>query len=376
MSRPTDWDPSHLVWRRTRFQVHARPLTKHKPPRPRPMSDTLFPAGRTSLAAAPAAVHSIASWIESQPNARDRVRWTLRDSIDSLLDGQHTGRWNYHHLLKTEKTHLGTTLEIMLGREFSIPEGARIDWQIAGLDVDCKFSKDYGGWEIPREMYLSATPAKRSGKANEIALLVWINDDSSEWAMGLLHVNDKLLSGAANGDDKRKLNKAGLGEIHWLWGGLQADLPSNQLLQLSDEERDTIFSHSSGQVRTNALLRQFNGRLVYRTTVLTVAQQADGMKRPRDARLRQHLGREGFVILGHQGADPYIAERLSLPRAGKGQFVPARLVGCDARSGNRTVQIGGRFWRLAVAEEPSVAAPTLPKNQPTSGWAAYLAGDG
>ena len=40
-----------------------------------------------------------------------------------------------------------------LTKEFEFANGDDLDWQIAGRDVDCKFSKDLGGWEIPMEMY-------------------------------------------------------------------------------------------------------------------------------------------------------------------------------------------------------------------------------
>ena len=36
------------------------------------------------------------------------IAGVLRDTLDQLYDGQHTGRWNYDQLHKTEKTHMGT----------------------------------------------------------------------------------------------------------------------------------------------------------------------------------------------------------------------------------------------------------------------------
>src|SRR4051794_36388746 len=83
----------------------------------------------------------IVEWFEKQTDARERFRWVLRDSLDDLLDGQRTGRWCYQQLSKTEKTHLGTIVEINLGKEFDIDDGDDLDWKIAGEDVDCKFSR-------------------------------------------------------------------------------------------------------------------------------------------------------------------------------------------------------------------------------------------
>ena len=49
-----------------------------------------------------------------------RFAAVLRDTLDQLYDGQHTGRWNYDQLHKTEKTHMGTLVEINLHRRFEI----------------------------------------------------------------------------------------------------------------------------------------------------------------------------------------------------------------------------------------------------------------
>jgi len=42
----------------------------------------------------------------------DAVASVLRDTLDQLYDGQHSGRWAYEQLHKTEKTHMGTLVEI------------------------------------------------------------------------------------------------------------------------------------------------------------------------------------------------------------------------------------------------------------------------
>jgi len=47
-----------------------------------------------------------------------RVARVLRRTYDMLLDGQHTGRYRWDQLYKTEKTHFGTLVEINLQREF------------------------------------------------------------------------------------------------------------------------------------------------------------------------------------------------------------------------------------------------------------------
>ena len=46
-----------------------------------------------------------------------RIARVLRRTYDMLLDGQHTGRYRWDQLYKTEKTHFGTLVEINLQRE-------------------------------------------------------------------------------------------------------------------------------------------------------------------------------------------------------------------------------------------------------------------
>ncbi|MDR0783081.1 MAG: NaeI family type II restriction endonuclease, partial [Propionibacteriaceae bacterium] len=69
-----------------------------------------------------------------------RAARVFRETFDQLYDGEHTGRYSVTQLYKTEKTHFGTLIEINLRREFSdiICDGDKLDYQIAGHDIDCK----------------------------------------------------------------------------------------------------------------------------------------------------------------------------------------------------------------------------------------------
>src|SRR5271165_4061714 len=61
-----------------------------------------------------------------------RTARVLRETLDQLYDGQRTGRYRWDELMKTEKTHCGTLVEMNLQREFRFPDGVRLDFQIAG----------------------------------------------------------------------------------------------------------------------------------------------------------------------------------------------------------------------------------------------------
>jgi hypothetical protein len=82
---------------------------------------------------------------------RAKIARVLRRTYDMLLDGQHTGRYRWDQLYKTEKTHFGTLVEINLQRAFGFADGQSMDFAIRGIDVDCKYSQSRGDWMIPPE---------------------------------------------------------------------------------------------------------------------------------------------------------------------------------------------------------------------------------
>ncbi|WP_201769641.1 NaeI family type II restriction endonuclease [Amycolatopsis orientalis] len=352
-------------WKRNKFLVHPVP---ERGMSTRPVG--AFPIPRDSAASPPQDLQPCVDWFYSQHEARERFRWALRDSLDELLDGQRTGRWCYQHLSKTEKTYLGTAVEVNLTKEFCIEAGVDLDWKVAGADLDCKFSRELGGWEIPMEMYRCADHGDQSGRADHPALLTWFSDDRSEWAAGLIRVTDQRLrwkkpdaSGnslrAYNRDYKRKIADDGLRDIFWLWGGIQDDLPTNHLLHLAPEQRGRILRDVSGQERVNQLFRELAGRVVSRHTVLTVAQQDDSPKRVRDARIA--LRPEGLVVLGAQEAHPAIARRLKLPVPAKGEWVSVRLAEVGRDADRPKFWLDHKWWAVAHSDEPIIPAPAIPR---------------
>ena len=351
--------------RRNTFRTHPAPIE--------PMGKTpaAWSIRRGLEQTVPPELADLVSWFDNEPDARERFRWALRDSLDELLDGQRTGRWAYQHLSKTEKTYLGTAVEVNLTKEFEFANGDDLDWRIADRDVDCKFSKDLGGWEIPMEMYRCADHGDRQGKSDHPALVTWINDDTSTWAAGLITITDERLrwridkntgevGRAYNRDNKRRLADSSARDVYWLWGGLQIDLPRNLLLHMDPAARDRIFSFPrSGQARVNQLFREIQESIVSRQMVLTVAQQDDAPKRARDARLK--LREEGLLVLGHQESHPHIAKALQLPVPVKGEWIATRVVPVVETDSRPFFSVAEQRWARAQPDEPVVAAPKLPQ---------------
>jgi hypothetical protein len=356
-------------WRRNDFILHAPPTE----PMSKSADRSFIPAVGNEVP--PQDLQPIADWFQRQPDARERFRWTLRDSLDELMDGQRTGRWCYQHLTKTEKTYLGTAIEVNLTKEFDITSGSDLDWKVAGQDLDCKFSRNLGGWEIPMEMYLCPDHREQSGKADHPALLTWLNDDYGQWAAGLIRITDAQLRWkkeknsdavvrAYNRDNKRKLSENGRNEIFWLWGGLQTDLPTNLLLRLPGEQRQRILTAGSGQQRVNQLFREVTHHIISRPTVLTVGQQDDAPKRARDTRKGQRgISQEGFVVLGHLEGHRAVAQALGLTVPVKGEWISVRLTEVPQSDPRSKVWLSGMWWAIARPDDLPAPAPEIPRSK-------------
>jgi hypothetical protein len=282
-----------------------------------------------------------------------RMAEAIRGALDMLLDGQHTGRYRWEQLHKTEKTHAGTLVEIALARALQLADGTALDYTIAGVDVDCKFSHRMGGWMIPPEA------------DGQLMLLVQASDEDGTWSAGLLRTTAGLLRPAGNRDLKRALNDRGRAAVHWLVH--RAPLRENALIKMAERDVAAVFAPASGQQRVNELFRRAQRMRVSRTVVATVAMQDDYMKRVRDGGgARDQLRGEGIVIFGDYAGDQLLAGALGLPRPGPGEFVSARLArraggpaGADGYA--RYVRLDGADWLLAGPADPVTAAPALPR---------------
>jgi len=273
----------------------------------------------------------------------------LRRSIDMLLDGQHTGRYRWGQLHKTEKTHAGTLVEINIQREFKLDDGERMDYQVVGVDVDCKFSQDPGGWMIPPEA------------EGELLLLMWASDDLSLWSAGLIRAVPDVLTAGGNRDRKRGIRAAGRSAIRWLFH--QAVLPENTLLHIPEDDLQAVWAEDSKQKRVDMLFRRVQRRRISRTVVATVAEQEDYMKRVRyDGGARSNLQPEGIVILGQGRSHRAIAAQLGIPEPRAGESVSAQVTRLQEHHGGRpSAEIAGERWTLAQPGDLVELAPKVPK---------------
>ncbi len=210
----------------------------------------------------------------------------LRDTFDQLYDGVRTQRYRWDQLFKTEKTHFGTLVEINLQREFKYADGAKLDYSIAGHDVDAKYSQSPGGWMLPPEA------------VGELCMVLTASDQESRFSVGVVRASEDLLNVGRNRDAKATLSAAGRGTIAWLQK--DADLPPNTLLHMPAEDVAAVFAAGAGTARVSELFRRTAGQTVGRAAVATVAAQLDVTRRVRGGQSgsRDPLAAEGIVILG------------------------------------------------------------------------------
>lgn len=283
----------------------------------------------------------------------------IRSTYDQLLDGRRMGRWDYMQLHKTEKTHMGTLVEINIYKDFGLTEGEVADYLIDGIEVDCKYAKRIGGWEIGPEL------------VGHICLVITASDQDGTWQAGLVRASEENLRTTENRDRKRRLNPAGVQSIAWLWGG-ERELAPNQLLHMDPAKRERIMSATgkvkgkSGQARINQLFLEIQKVIVRRVTVETVGHGLDDpLKRARsNGGARDALRGDGILVLGHQDNDPLVARSLGLPVPHKGEFISVRVIPApQPRDDRPAAEIEGQHWVIANDDDPKVTAPIIPRKR-------------
>jgi hypothetical protein len=209
------------------------------------------------------------------------VGQALRKAFDEVIDGPRTGRYDIEQLEKTEKTYIGTKVEIILRAELQLRRGKVLDNLIADHEVDTKFSLS-SSWMIPKEA------------VGQLCLLIGGNDALGKFQLGLLRTSVGVLTAKGNQDSKKTVSAEGKKAIRWLVNS--GSIPSNFLLDLPAAIRTEILSRSNGKQRLHTLFRLVQNQLIPRSAILQVAQlSGDPLKRAREA--KQILAQEGVKVL-------------------------------------------------------------------------------
>lgn len=231
----------------------------------------------------------------------------LRDIIDNVIQTPRTGRRSYDELEKTEKTYIGTQVEIVLRDELRLPKG-RLDTVVLGHDVDIKHTMG-NNWMIPTEALDSP------------CILVAADEDRGVCYLGLIIARLEYLTSSQNRDAKRSVSADGFAHIRWIVPGVP--YPPNFWRTIPQDAVDAIFQGDTGNDRVCALFREVQGVPIARDIINAVAKQKDFMRRIRadgGRGTRDRLAREGILLLSGTYDAPLIRD-LGLPI---GDFVSYR----------------------------------------------------
>ncbi len=207
----------------------------------------------------------------------------FRQAVDEVIDAPRTNRFTIDELEKTEKTYLGTKVEILLRDFLKLPKGNILDLSIDGVEVDIKHTM-LKAWTIPRESH------------GHPALLLRLNEKKAICDAGLVLVRPEYLNASQNRDAKKTLSAAGVGNIWWLLKS--HPYPPNFWEILPSNDRVAIFAAGSAKARLALLFAKLQRQPVSRLQVQAVAQQHDYMKRLRsNGGARDILFKQGIVLL-------------------------------------------------------------------------------
>lgn len=129
----------------------------------------------------------------------------IRDVIDFVIEKERTGRKNIKDLEKTEKTYIGTRIEIFVRNYLKLPRDNHgpLDVIVDGISVDIKNTIG-NNWMIPHEA------------EGHPCFLIREDDQNGTCSFGIFIAKIKYLTEGKNQDKKRSISKFGKQNIHWL----------------------------------------------------------------------------------------------------------------------------------------------------------------
>ncbi len=233
----------------------------------------------------------------------------LRQAFDEVIDAPRTGRFTLGETEKTEKTYVGTKVEILIRNYLGVPKGEVLDMLIDGTEIDIKNTTGRD-WMLPREVL------------NRPALLVKSSEKTALCDVGVVVCRPGYLRLSTNQDGKGQLSAAQHVNIWWILR--QHPYPPNFWEVLSVADRNEIMLARGGTNRIAALFEKVQEKPISRQQVSALAQQHDYMKRiRRNGGARDILAPKGIALLWGQ-RDRALIERLDLGAVTSDEFISFR----------------------------------------------------
>jgi hypothetical protein len=231
----------------------------------------------------------------------------IRTAIDEVIDAPRTNRFTLGEIEKTEKTYLGTKIEILLRSHLGLPKGQKLDLNIDGTEVDIKNTMG-NNWSIPGE------------NVGHPAILIRSNEQIAKCDFGLIFIREPYLNSGKNRDGKRTISANSITENVW-WILKDCPYPPNFWERLTEAEKVKIMAAGGGTQRIATLFERYQGQVISRTLVQAVSQQKDYMKRiRRKGGARDILAPKGIAILWGRG-DREVISQLNLGPVDDEEFI-------------------------------------------------------
>ncbi len=230
----------------------------------------------------------------------------LRQAIDEVIDTPRSKRFLVKDLEKTEKTYLGTKVEILLRNHLALEKGKKLDLLIDGHEVDVKNTLGVA-WTIPNEA------------VGEICILISANDETAKCSFGLIVVHKEILNAGRNRDQKTTIKRSELHNAIWML--FDKPYPENFWEGLPADHCQAILTPSGGTERVARLFELYQRRPIARTLVTALAQQADPTRRLRkNGGARDLLPSKGLVLLSGV-AHAKLIRSLGLPATSRTEWI-------------------------------------------------------
>lgn len=207
----------------------------------------------------------------------------LRKAIDEVIDAPRTDRFTIDQTEKTEKTYLGTKIEIFLRRFLQLPKGKTLDLVVNGVEVDIK-NTTARDWMVPRE------------SLGRPAMVIRTNEKTARCDVGLVVFHKHYLGLGENQDKKGRLTAANRKHIWWILN--EFPYPPNFWEVLPKKEREEIIYAGSPNSMVAKLFEIMQRVPISRTQIEVVAKQHDYMRRLRKGGgARDILTKKGIAVL-------------------------------------------------------------------------------
>lgn len=254
-------------------------------------------------------VEAIVAALGSWDSFQKQIPPLFRLAIDEVIDAPRTGRLILDEIEKTEKTYLGTKIEIILRDCLGFPYGKVLDFLINGVECDVKHTMGRA-WSIPLE------------SIGRPAILLRENEKSALCDFSVILIRPEYMNSGKNRDRKGTISSANIAHVWWLLK--DHPYPENIWQMMPAVTRDLVLSAGKGKRRIASLFENLLERPIPRSAIEALANQRDPLKRiRRNGGARDILAPKGIAILFGKSDKELIAQ-LGLAELNAEEFISFR----------------------------------------------------